>query len=1284
MRILALRSRRTLLLFAFFLLFSSVIFAQETPRTPGDSSAKKPLAVNKQPQTANNSQESNAKTSSALQADKARAELIQKREDWFYRQRSSANGRIPAGARLKAFHHMQRMMEAEGKLVRRPDGGYAAVAVEQLSALQSGVTSSWTPIGPTPTTGGTFSPVTGRVTAIAVDPSDSTGNTVLLGGAQGGIWRTTNAGANWTPVGDQNPSLAMGSIAFAPSLPSTVYAGTGEQAGIGFDIYYGAGVLKSVDHGLTWTQTCTVAGPTCPFIGPSRDITPFGYFTLGGTRISYVAVNPSNPQMLLVGAQTIFAEGPTEGVYCSDNGGSTWSNILPDQMSTFVGFASPTEAFVALGNPFGSRSSLPNGNGIYHAANVGSSCASMFFSRLTTSLPAQSAIGRIDLGISPNYSSDRTVYASIADASTFSSSNLGVFVTNDGGTSWTPTAAPDVCLAQCWYDNAVKVAPDNKNVAFFAGSSVTVGGAPAWVVRTMDGGANWSTVIPNVIGPGLPHVDNHALAFAKLPTGRIRLYLGNDGGVWRTDDAEAPSVSWINLNNASLTLTQFYPSISMNTSSPAFSFGGTQDNGSQNYQGGRAWVDNQLCGDGATTAVDTVVPSTVYIGCGTGYAVNASYQNGAIGTFTPAVTGINPNDFSSFIPPITVDSNVSNTLYFGTTKVYQSLDAALSWTPISWDLANGSNGDAISTIAVAPGNSGVLYAGTTSGLVYTATNVTAGSANFFQIGSSYFPGRAVSAIAIDPADQSGNTAYVSLSGFSLTNTNINDPAGHIFKTTNGGSTFVDVSCSVAQCSTPAVSDLPNIPVNDVVVDPEVPHIIYAATDLGVYLGDCTSTPCVWHTLGTGLPHVAVFSLRLHAASRTLRAATHGRGAWDIFLNNLAFSGPRIFSITPTSANAGGTTAVTLTVTGTGLTGGTIHFGTTALATTGTPSDTSLSGTILPAQLVAGSTNITVKTSTTSNSVPFEILALSPTITSINPSSTPVQTPPSPPLANIPIQFNGTNFSSTAKVLFNGAQSGITVAAPTSSCPLPTCLIATLPSPLLGPFGSTNDIAVLNAPPGGGKSNTLPFKVAAQRPPNDNFANATNISVLSFGDVQDSSNATTESGDPVPPCVTQFTSAQGNTGGQLNGRYNSIWYKFAPTFSANLSVDTTGSSYDTVLSIWTGAPGSLTNLACNDDIQPGIIIQSQLSNVPLTAGTTYYLMVSSFGPPDPNPIALGGKTLFYFSYNAGNNPSASVTSMNPTTVKSGDPGFTLTVNGVGFLNGATIIFLKPRHSLTPPN
>lgn len=1225
-------------------------------------------------------------------ADKDSPDAIRKRDEWFYKQRASVHGRIPAGARQKAFQHMQRMMAAEGKLEQRPDGSYAAVTPQVT-------TPAWTSIGPTPTTGGTFSPVTGRITTIAVDPSDTTGNTVLIGGAQGGIWRSTDAGTTWTAVGDQNASLAMGSIAFAPSQTATVYAGTGEQASIGFDIYYGAGVLKSTDHGQTWTQTCTKAGPTCPFIGPYLDgLNPsFGFFNFGGARISYIAVNPSNPDLVLAAAQ-LGIEGPTEGIYCSADGGATWVNLFPDEMATFVGFASPTVAYAAFGQPFGSSPFAPHGNGIYKGTFSSTSSCSATFTSVTTGLPAQSSMGRIEMGISPNFASDKTIYASIADASTASSANLGVWVTNNGGTSWNPTQAPDICQQQCWYDNVLKVDPNNKNIVYFGGSAVTdINGNPQWVMRTTNGGSSWSTVIPNQLGPGLPHVDTHALAFVKSSsTGKVRLYMGNDGGIWRTDDAEAATVQWTNLNDSTLTLTQFYPTISLHTSTPSVAFGGTQDNSSQQLATPPSWVVNtgtfqtpsgtlqaEVCGDGTSTAVDPNVPSTVYISCQF-TSVNASYQTGTAGSFFPAVSGIDPTQAAGFVPPLVADPNQPNVVYFGAEQIYQSVDAANSWTAISPFL--GGNGNSLTALAIGAQNSSVIYAGTNNGIVFVATGFTNGNFVGFQNSlPTNSQARGVTAITVDPSDTTGMTAYASFTGFSYVGTDalnpnvtISDPAGHIFKTTNGGQTWTDISCSsTTNCSQPAPTDLPNVPVNDVVVDPDVPNTIYAATDLGVYTTTCTATPCIWSTLGTGLPHVAVLSMRLHEASRTLRAATHGRGAWDLSLNNVTFSGPHISSLSPTSTNAAGASSVTLTVNGSGLTGGTVNFAGTALTTTAVQPDTLLTATIPTSALVAGSQKVTVTTSSaTSNALPFEVLALTPTLASCTSSpsavssascGTPVQTTPS---TSAVLTLTGTNFANSARTLFDGAGSGIT--SKTNST---TTVTATLPSSLLGPYGSTNDISVLNTPPGGGKSQPITFKIVAPPPPDDSFASAINISALSYIDVEDASNAGTENTDPIPPpsCVQQLTSAQGNTGGQLNGRYNTIWYQFTPIFSANLEVDTIGSSYDTVLSIWTGSAGSLTAIACNDDITPGIQVQSQLNNVPLTAGTTYYIMVSSFGPPDPNPIALGGRSELNFSYNNGFNPAPSLTSVSPNSANSGGPDVPITITGTGFLNGATAQF-----------
>jgi hypothetical protein len=1162
------------------------------------------------------------------QPTKDSADEIRKREEWFYKQRASANGHIPPGARQRALAHMRQMMENEGKLVKRADGSFVEVTPEATPAVS--VTNTWSPIGPSPTTGGEFSPVTGRITAIAIDPADATGNTVLIGGAQGGIWRTTNGGSTWTAFGDQNASLAMGSIAFAPSTTGagteTVYAGTGEQASIGADIYYGAGVLVSKDSGQTWTQTCTTPSTTCPFIGPFSDATPFEFFTLGGAHISYVSVNPSNASLVLVSAQFALS-GPQEGVYCSADGGQTWANVLSGEMSTFVGFTSASGAIAALGDPFGSTT---NKNGIYVSTNA-SSCSMSFAPVTGTGLPAASSLGRIDIGISPNFGADKTLYASIADATTSSNTNIGVFKSTDGGNTWTQTTAPDVCQQQCWYDNVVKVDPNGH--VFLGGAAVFSGNTPIWDMTSADGGTTWTPAIPSVQEAGLPHVDSHAMAFMKLTSGNVLMYLGDDGGIWSTTNADANPITWTNLNQSALTLTQFYPALSIHPSSQGMAFAGAQDNGSQIYNQastGTTWTDNGICGDGTGTAIDTVIPSTVYVACN-GINLAVSTQNGAANTFVSATSGINLADTSDFVPPMVTDPNAANTAYAGTTKVYQSTNAGLSWTPLTSDLVNGASpvfAD-LTAMAVAPGNASVVYAGATTGQLFVATNVTAGAGTFNAVaGQASLPPRTIRAIAIDPADPTGKTAYVAFSGFSFVNSqaSINDPTGHLFKTADGGATWTDVSCTVANCSTPTASDLPNTPVNDVVLDPDISGTLYVGTDVGVFQGTCSGTPttCTWATLSSGLPRVAVLSLKLHHASRTLRAATHGRGVWDLVLNNFTPTSPHISSISPVSA-AAGATGVSLTVNGVGLTGGSVLWnGSATGVTTTVVSDTQVTAAIASSLTGgAGVPSISVQASgITSNSLAFTLLGGAPTI----------NVPVSPTSANVnaaatQITVTGTGFSSNAQVIMNPDFDGSAIPTTVVSS---TQLKATIPASFIANFGSTNSVGVQNPPPGGGttvttQTVTLPvFTVIAPPPANENFSSAINITATTFTDTKDSSAATSQSTNPAPPCTQSELAGSGDS--------NVIWYSVTPSGTGTAEIDTIGSSYDTALSVWSGTSlANLASVACNDDINPGIILQSQLTNLTLSAGTTYYIMVSSFGTGDPNPIAFGGKSILNFSF-----------------------------------------------------
>src|SRR5258708_209146 len=392
------------------------------------------------------------------------------RQEWFYSQRESPLGQIPTGARINAIAAIRAMERAAGqqRLLLRA----TPHAVDP---------NNWTLIGPRPTGAGSSNVTAGRVNAIAIDPRDN--NTVYIGAAEGGGWKTTDGGANWTPLTDDQPSIANGAIALDPTNPDIVYVGTGEE-NFAQDSYYGAGILKSTDGGKTWTNM----------------VGPFLRAVIGS-----MAIHPANGQVILLTTSS--------GIWRSEDGAANWTRVLSG-VGTFVLF-DPTNgdiAYAALGNTGGS--SL---NGVYKSTD-GEKTWSPSNGSGANAIPSQN-VGRISIAMAN--SNTGTLFASIENTAMGSSGRLlGIWKTTDGGQTWNQLPISTGLLnswgSQVWYNNAIAVSPTDPNI-------VWAGGTP--IFRSLDGGNTWAQVSQIGANNVVIHVDQHLFVFT--PDGS-KLYIAHD------------------------------------------------------------------------------------------------------------------------------------------------------------------------------------------------------------------------------------------------------------------------------------------------------------------------------------------------------------------------------------------------------------------------------------------------------------------------------------------------------------------------------------------------------------------------------------------------------------------------------------------------------------------------------------------------------------------------------------------------------------------------------------
>ncbi len=775
-----------------------------------------------------------------------------------------------------------------------------AAAMQEKSAqrtanLRTGLV--WTPLGPqpilngqTPQNGSNRSDCSGRANAIVIDTGVGSPRPIYLGTAQGGVWKSIDDGVTWSPISDFLGSLAVGSLAIDTgahtATTATIYLGTGEANGSG-DSYAGVGLYKSTDSGATWSG-------------------PFGAAQFSARTISSIVIDRNNPSILIATtASGIFGVGATQpavlaprGIYRSTDAGLTWActtcgagtdnnrynNVVQDPVTATTWFAAGWHSGLGAGTLNG---------GVVRSVDNGLTWTQVAGG--TSGLPAAAAAwSRATITVAKAPADPVATYY-VGNSFTNAGQNPGrIYKSVDGGTNWVlMTAANGYCGGQCFYDQPVWAEPDNPLIVYHggAGAVASAGITRSNIRRSTDGGTTFADIMISADGSTAIHSDTHVI-FSD-PTNAAILWTATDGGVWRSVDR---GTNWQN-RNANINTIQF-TGLDLHPTISTIAYGGTQDNGTNSGSGSFGWSHSDD-GDGGYALIDQTAPNNVVhtyfnqsgglIAASTSLLGTASTPNDyttLVGACSAAFCGVAINngiavaDRTLFYAPLALDRGATDTLYFGSHRLYRSsgfFAAAQTATPttvIFTGLGTGAGGQdltggagAISAIetfaAQAPAqggtNAAIIFTGSSDGRVFRSIDT---GATFTQVDA---PGLFVSDVVINPSNS--QVVYSSLSGFSAS-------AGlNVRKSINGGTTWL-----------PSGTGIPNIPVNALAVDPTDNNRIWAGTDVGVYVS--FNAGGNWAPYGTGLPNVAIVDMKAvtipaGSPSGQIVVATHGRGMWQL-------------------------------------------------------------------------------------------------------------------------------------------------------------------------------------------------------------------------------------------------------------------------------------------------------------------------------------------------------------------------------------------------------------------
>lgn len=697
------------------------------------------------------------------------------------------------------------------------------------------VTPQWTLVGPKRRSDYPVG-ARGRIIDIAIAPGNE--NTIYVGTASGGVWKTTNGGQDWTPLTDEIfPSLGIGSVELAPGSADLIYAGLSEGMTSFWFEPLGAGIYRSANGGAAWELV--------PGTGNFFVVTDIEFGSSANTIYSgTLGYSTSGGQ---IGA----------GFHKSTNGGANWTTTKTDPCREVT--VNPTnDQHLAGSFEINGTASL------FWSENGGDTWT-------PATQPSAPNAARIELARSP--SAPLTLYALVGN----NDSKLGgIWKSTDGGKNWSAQSQTGVLTGedapgQMTYNNCIAVKPDNPDVVYF--------GTNLAAYKSTNGGGAWNAITywyPN--NPlQLPdiHADHHAIAFGNSAD---TVFYCTDGGLYKSTNG---GTSWTEING-DMVCTQIYR-MSNDPNDPNYIMIGTQDNACFFRKRNGDWIYNAFLGDGMEVIIDPDNPCYAYkanyFGSTMVFTNNyAESDNIGDGTWFNLRSGLpagSENDQGAWVIPMWLDPKDSSKLYCVLQDVYRATvtkqchPTAPPFISFEKIVDLDGSGQRVETAAMTLGSSNrkiFLFTARFNGVSVSLGLRRIDVANPASVDVLQLPRLGfITSIACDP--QNNDTVYVGYSDLFF------DPKAsvpRIYKSTSLGNngSWVDITNNFPSST----------PVNALFIDPANSSTILAGTDTGIYRTDDGGAN--WYLFSDGLPNTTVSDFDFVTNGRILRAATYGRGLWE--------------------------------------------------------------------------------------------------------------------------------------------------------------------------------------------------------------------------------------------------------------------------------------------------------------------------------------------------------------------------------------------------------------------